>query len=693
MAAGFPTAYALEVEFTPAVWTDISAYADFDTGVDLHYGRTDAGEPVAPGSLDATLRDPDGRFVPDNPLSPYYPNVVEGKRIRLRVTKGVIRTRFLGYIQSWAPSLPPGGAIADGVCVVSAVTEDGAKRRPLRGLYEGHAAISADAFFVPGAGDGLPGPGMLSNIISGSAVTARRVEPLVSSDGGTVTVAAPDRLFVESVLRFEPGVARKGPVYQVDASSLTGNDEIAFVCRTDEEATPASTDALISAYSANGNPVVWQIRYIQGLTGITGLWYTLGGDTLLLEQAATGQWVRVRIRATEILVETESGYSATIAGTYPLAEPLLVIGGLPGAVHAAGKQSDCPRFEFGCLAFGIASGGAYLGPTWPGAQTTVATLANTIPDDITVTVVGAQDQQAGYPDIRGLTASGAHQVNAATNGSTWWVTPAGVPTLRLPDVVRTAAPVLTFDLEGDGDGTLEASRARESIPTRSTVTFPGGETTVINTTAEADGSSRQVDITTAALNASDAAHPAEQVLAVGPTLRINRIGIDLAGAVTDLYAAAADVYPGARIRVNGLLSSWFGYTTADLIVQGWTERYALGGVTMVFDCTQADSPHEGIVDTDRVGATDSTLAATITSSATALSVTIGASGETWTTAAGDYPMTARIDGEIVSLPSAPASGSAPSWTGVTRGVSGTIAAAHTAGAEVQPHFVATVAIG
>ena len=173
MATGFPTAYNLEVEFTAAVWTDIGAYADFEAGVDLHYGRVDAGEPIAPGSLDVTLRDPDGRFVPDNPTSPYYPNVVEGKRIRLRVTKGSVRTRFLGYIQSWTPSLPPGGSIADGVCEVSAVTQDGANRKPLRGMFEGFAAISADAFFVPGATTDVSGPAMLSNIISGSTVTAR----------------------------------------------------------------------------------------------------------------------------------------------------------------------------------------------------------------------------------------------------------------------------------------------------------------------------------------------------------------------------------------------------------------------------------------------------------------------------------------------------------------------------------------
>src|SRR3546814_5288438 len=76
-------------------------------------GRRDERSETSPYSATLTVRNQDGRFTPDNPASPYYPNVKLGKRIRVTVTVGATTSdRFTGYVTSW-PVMFPGGTVAD----------------------------------------------------------------------------------------------------------------------------------------------------------------------------------------------------------------------------------------------------------------------------------------------------------------------------------------------------------------------------------------------------------------------------------------------------------------------------------------------------------------------------------------------------------------------------------------------------
>jgi hypothetical protein len=104
VAAGLLAGIALEIEFTAGVWTDVSAL----TGrAIIRRGRDSQFTDIQPGTLTFTLDNPDGAFTPDNPLSAYYPNLVEGKRVRVRATKSATTyTRFLGKISSIVPTFP-----------------------------------------------------------------------------------------------------------------------------------------------------------------------------------------------------------------------------------------------------------------------------------------------------------------------------------------------------------------------------------------------------------------------------------------------------------------------------------------------------------------------------------------------------------------------------------------------------------
>ncbi len=84
-----PDAYVLECAFASnpddmyfsQVWTDITPFLDAKAGVRITRGRTDEFSEIQPSTFACVLRN-DGRFTPDNPSSPYFPNVKTGKKLR-----------------------------------------------------------------------------------------------------------------------------------------------------------------------------------------------------------------------------------------------------------------------------------------------------------------------------------------------------------------------------------------------------------------------------------------------------------------------------------------------------------------------------------------------------------------------------------------------------------------------------------
>lgn len=116
---GMPTttvevAFATDPGATPT-WTDISAY---QKGFVVHRGRSDEQSAFGPGQLQLTLTNEDRRFDPLYASSPYYPNVVPMRRIRIRATYNAITYDiFNGYVTDWRQEfLPPQNAH----CVVEA---------------------------------------------------------------------------------------------------------------------------------------------------------------------------------------------------------------------------------------------------------------------------------------------------------------------------------------------------------------------------------------------------------------------------------------------------------------------------------------------------------------------------------------------------------------------------------------------
>lgn len=80
-------------------WTDITGYLFSWSG---SRGKQHELSQYEAGTETYVLNNNDGRFDPTNTSSPYYPNLLPGRRVRRSVTYGATTyTRFVGYVESW----------------------------------------------------------------------------------------------------------------------------------------------------------------------------------------------------------------------------------------------------------------------------------------------------------------------------------------------------------------------------------------------------------------------------------------------------------------------------------------------------------------------------------------------------------------------------------------------------------------
>ena len=106
-ASGVAGTWPLSLSESPTVsqWVDVTSYVDGGS-VTINQGTAGASTDVQPGTLAFSLYNVDGRFIPDNPASPYFPNFTDGKRVRVTVTKGTNSSvRFFGRITDLAPNM------------------------------------------------------------------------------------------------------------------------------------------------------------------------------------------------------------------------------------------------------------------------------------------------------------------------------------------------------------------------------------------------------------------------------------------------------------------------------------------------------------------------------------------------------------------------------------------------------------
>jgi hypothetical protein len=87
-------------------WTDITAYV---ISLATRRGRGDALGRIEAGTAQLVLDNSDRRFDPTFAASPYAPNVVPMKKIRISaIYAGTTHRLFVGYVEAWPPDWPGG---------------------------------------------------------------------------------------------------------------------------------------------------------------------------------------------------------------------------------------------------------------------------------------------------------------------------------------------------------------------------------------------------------------------------------------------------------------------------------------------------------------------------------------------------------------------------------------------------------
>lgn len=110
LGGGFFPRLLIEVAFATdptsenPVWTEITEYV---RSFNIRRGRNRELDVFEPGNVTLILDNDDRRFEPTNTSSPYYPNVVPAKRIRIRaIFQNAIYDVFTGYVGGWPQQYP-----------------------------------------------------------------------------------------------------------------------------------------------------------------------------------------------------------------------------------------------------------------------------------------------------------------------------------------------------------------------------------------------------------------------------------------------------------------------------------------------------------------------------------------------------------------------------------------------------------
>lgn len=707
MAAGLPTSYTVEIEFAASVYTDVTSYVDMLQGMTVTAGRTTEFDDTPAGMFTCRLRSDDGRFVPDNPLSPYFPNVIEGKRLRLKVTKGATTsTRFLGRITAWDASFDNGNPGELYVTVTAADVFALMARRTLTNMFaESWYQLARSTSALVDVWPFDDSTSLSTALRSGSQQLSASVLRYASS--GTSNATSASGLAASACVALEPNDKFVGPVVYAPLKACKGNavsQTISFRVDGDSVAVSGANKVICAGYAASG-AVTWALQ-LDNTGTTTDLVITTGTTSLtatLVSNFTSTAWHSLQLiwNGTDTEISLRRCDDATIL--YDLTQPpdwrnvaYLTLGGL----RSGGKNSQCTKMEVGPLAcsdtvglFGdrLTIGGATFGSLLAGVYAGFADCAATING----TALGAFDRFATYSDTTGRTALACVQELARSVGANVYpdltsATADKTFVFALPSTQRLSTVALTIAAESDGDASngLPLARNVDSKPTRVTASFTGGSVTVVGSETDV-----RIDESVVTVCASeDAARSvAAQRLNRSASLRVSGLKLALHTAQTDRYVAAWALKPGQRVQVTELPSTVLGYTYADMYAQGWTEFYQLDEASITYDFTPADKPPDGVFDDASYGRFSTGGAFTVTggtalgTSSTGTIIITTTSGVYFTTNASMYPMDLDWNSERVTVTSAPAAGSGgtQTLTLTARGVAPTVARVHATGETID----------
>jgi hypothetical protein len=695
MATGLPAGQKLEIEFTPGVWTDVTADVDFAAGIPITRGRNSVASQPSVGSMVFQLDNSTGKYTPLRQVladgvtaHPYWPNLLP--RLRCRYSNTPAGVRGVMYVKGWPPQLENG---VRGIVTIVAydrlkylskvnlkspmlqeITQDSPVAwYPFTDAAGSTVAVDATATSNPNA--------VITG--SGAALTFGAVGPGVGD--GTGLQLAGGKYLAAPFARWWPSFVTK-PNWTIEIClQTTGNTYAVFNDDLDGQFLLTIDAAGKAAFSD-------QHDTYQGTTAINdGAWHHIAAT-----YTSTGTVRRLYVDGVQQY--TSSGFAAQ-SGAY---SGNLLFGRLAPNVTGfnpfVGFIGQFAAYNTVLSAARVASHAAavtgYFGDT-TGTRISryLAAAGLTSADwnlDTGKAIVGT------YPQA-GKTVLQACQDMADTEGAGAVVYAFQDGKIRFADRTfrKPGAPVLTLDAVQDLElSPYDPAFDDESLVNSSTVSRSAESGTLSTQTVTNAASIAQYEVTTGdvtsyATTDQDALNLAQSRVSAdaNPGFRLPQVAGDLMSAENNLYASLANVEIGSRIRITNLPAGYAPATQVDIIMEGLAETPSTDSYLAVFDVSPADNPARGVWDDTSYGrwqCSGQTLNANITNSATTLAIATAGTLPTFTTVSARYPLKIQIGQEIITLNSAPGGATSPqTFTGVTRGVNGTSAAAQAAGATVN----------
>jgi hypothetical protein len=263
----------------------------------------------------------------------------------------------------------------------------------------------------------------------------------------------------------------------------------------------------------------------------------------------------------------------------------------PGQV---GQQVQCPPVSLSGVAFQATQDGVWywycLGapPANLNAQERYLELA-AYAAPVPLVLDGAEDHATKVvrTSTTGRTVLDCMQELARTIAGYLWVDPAtGKLLLVEPESTTTPIATITLDADDNGGSPPQWRDTIDAHPTRATAACPAGSATSVNANSEASGAYKEATVTTCAATVAGALAVADRVVSTGASLNLTNLSVDLLDAATPLWGTLlAGLAPGALLRVAGIPVVLFGYDTADVGIESWTESYTVESAVLSFETT------------------------------------------------------------------------------------------------------------
>lgn len=645
---------------TAGAFVDVSQYLKADAGISRSWGRQDPFRATPPGLFSLALVNADGRFTPDSTNGILATPLTEGMEVAWeiggRLRHGTIRTFGIGFDQD-----TPEGSFVRINC------DDGlgeCGRAKSKSLLDGMIRAARPSGYWPftdtrGSStaaevSGLPGfrpiVGTIEFGVTGPDIVGGTQAELTAAAGAQSRYTS-DR--GDSI--YDPAF---NPYYGNSSASHPG---LSFLI------TPMNETSFFEIVSD------WIMGFKIGIqnTNIV-LWTQAGSYVTVLAGLIAQRTYFIRMDGPELYIDGNLVYTYGLPVTWSGKQPPLITVGGVGYGESKVRISHLASASIN---------GEYAAETTIANRltaifSTLSTItADTLPAELSQHPIGPQPRQSALDAINMLMLSEQGHVYTETTGTLT----APVEKIKIRDRARPTTVTSTWSTSADIVGSPVLDRSIENA----------------NSTQSVNGPTTSVEVTDDALAAKIGASNGEdnvlylsqshlltwgqdrQARGIPSGLGIKSVTIDAYGTDADRWDELLDMVPGDRHRIEDLPLSQLGYTSWDGWVIGGSEFH--DGVRSLFTIFFEPSPASPAkFDTAKFRA-NGALTVTSTINAAVASMSVSTTGPKFTTTG--LPIDIIIDSEQLTVTACTTA--TPQVMTVTRGVNGTAAASHTAGALVE----------